>query len=209
MGGFAESDIDKGKWSLASKSKDNGGAGTGFNVGLKLKFDIHSVSGLGVVVGADFFYNGMNSDVKDASDDDENGDITLPKYLNIPVMVGLNYEHAISSSCKLYGEVALGLNFRIITDITVEGFAQSNYDGSMYPYELTIDYDRATSFGFQLGAGIVVNDRYSLGLHYYILGSSKIKAESVFESEYSTDSEKYPTGKITPSILSLQLGYHF
>ncbi|MDR2086964.1 MAG: hypothetical protein LBP72_07280, partial [Dysgonamonadaceae bacterium] len=101
-----------------------GFAATGFNVGYKY-YNPLSAKNLSLVFALDVFYNGLNSDVKDDFEDAEDaadGDFeySLPAYLNIPVTLGLNYAHPLSSTIDLYGEVALGFNFSKITDLKIE-----------------------------------------------------------------------------------------
>jgi hypothetical protein len=65
-----------------------GGAATGLNAGLKYQFNL--LGNLGLFASADVFYNGLKNDlVEDLKNLDD--DVNLPSYLNIPVMVGVNY----------------------------------------------------------------------------------------------------------------------
>lgn len=207
MGSFGESNVDKGKWALLGSS-DQGGAGLGFNVGLKMKFDIPSISGLGVIATADFIFNGLNSDVKDfveELEDEADEDITTPRYMNIPIMVGANYAYPLSSAVSVYGEAALGLNIRKITDFK-ESYEYSSVEG-----ETSLKYDVATSFAFQLGAGFLFNEKFSIGVNYYILGSAQVKGKMEDDYDYTkeSDSEKFKFKDVSPSMLLVRLGFHF
>ena len=42
----------------------DGGAGVGFNVGFKAKFDIPQIEGLGFIATADFFWNGLTNEIR-------------------------------------------------------------------------------------------------------------------------------------------------
>ena len=64
QGDFAESRIDNGQVAWGDKT-NRGGAGLGFDAGMKFRFNIPSVKGLGIIASADFFLNMPNDDVKD------------------------------------------------------------------------------------------------------------------------------------------------
>ena len=217
MGGFGESDMDRGKCTLLNTVSDYGGAGVGFDLGAKARVPVAPVQGLGIVFSADFMLNGMNSDVKDYFEDlrdyneDTYGscDITNPKYINIPILAGVNYEYAVSPTLKLYGEASLGINFRQITNyiVVIE---------DSYGTELTDEYsyDVATTFAFQTGVGFIVNEKFSIGLHYYGLGADKVtgKLDETLDYTYGSpdhDSAKFKSKDVAPSILLVQLGIHF
>ena len=125
QGDFAESRMDKGQVAWGYKT-DRAGAGLGFDAGLKFRFNVPSVKGLGFITTADFFLNMPNDDVKDWKEDyisemeeysgvDEFS-IAIPHYINIPIMVGLNYEYEIKDNIKFWGEGALGLNIGALTN---------------------------------------------------------------------------------------------
>lgn len=42
-------------------------------------------------------------------------EITLPKFLNIPIMIGANYEFGINNDITMFGEFGLGLNIAKVT----------------------------------------------------------------------------------------------
>lgn len=194
------------KIALYNASGKQGGAATGFDFGLKAKFDIPSINGLGVIVSGDFFFNGPNADFKDAIEDEENEEnieMTAPKYINIPLMVGANYTYNVSDKIGLFGEAAVGLNFRKITNATEE-------DDTM---EEITKFDLATNLGFQIGAGVIFNEKFSIGINYYALGTSKVKGEKETDSPYSLFSNnsdnKFRAGKLSTNIMSVRIGFHF
>lgn len=157
-------------WS--TKESDKGGAGFGANVGMKLKFNIPSVKGLGIIVTADLFWNGANADLKDLKEDllDEMlegfeyyGDyfeeeeevyeakIKLPNYLNIPIMAGLNYEYSLNNGISLWGEGAVGINIAKVTNLEMyeEGHYYYSYYDPYYGSSGTIEYDYESRSGLK------------------------------------------------------------
>lgn len=48
--------------------------------------------------------------------------ITFPKYWNIPIMAGLQYEKPLSSTVSLYGEAGLGIHLKHCKPVFFNGF---------------------------------------------------------------------------------------
>lgn len=193
------------------------GAGLGFEAGMKFRYGIPSIQGLGVIVTADLFYNGPNTDVKDfwqdevdkALDDSDIEDVnlTLPKYVNLPIMIGVNYNHQLSNSVKVYGEGALGLNIGMLTNFRVQVI------GDDFEEIEGVNYETNTSFAFQIGAGVLFSDRFSLGVHYYALGSQKIKGkyseEEIYDGESYVEEDNINLRSINPTMFVVKAGFHF
>lgn len=224
MGDFAEAKVTKSgdvkSWALIQKDGKYGGAAFGFNVGAIVKFDISSVSGLGIVASLDFIYNDLNSDIKDAAEVDDNDyveiEYTLPKYFNIPIMVGVNYTLPLSDAIGVYGEAALGLNLRKITKCYIHREEDNAGNGNIdYESEIELTYDMAKTFGFRLGGGIIFNERFSIGIDYYALGSEKVKGEvggSYSESggsPHNLDAKYSGQKALSTNILMIRCGIMF
>lgn len=165
-------------FALASDG-DNAGAAIGFNAGLKWYFNV-GVKGLGVMLSVDGMYNGMNSDAKAYYKEREaaldylgsNVSISKPAYINVPVMLGLNYIYRVNPNFGIYAEAGAGGNARFIT----------NYQESYTPIiggkqTATVDYETTFSFAWQVGAGIEVAKNLVIGCSFYNLGNAIVKAE--------------------------------
>lgn len=201
-------------WGLMDNSK-KGGAGLGAIVGGQLKYDIKNVNGLGIIASVDGMFNSLGSDVTDYYDDmidDLDGatnefSVSLPMYINIPVMAGLNYSFAASGNLGLFVEAALGANIRIITDAV-----QTTYTPSTnYERIVTREYNRATTTAYRVGAGVTINKKYSLGVDYWSLGMAKAEGMTVTEVNGSEQSNapKFKAGKIKPTNITLRFGINF
>lgn len=219
MGKFAEASGDYStgnpiNWGLQDKSK-KGGAGLGFIVGGQLKFDIPSVKGLGIIAAVDFIYNGLNSDVTGYFDDmvdDLDGttsefSVTLPQYFNIPIMAGLNYTFSPTRNFGVYVEGGFGLNIRVISDYVENRYVPATNNERI----ITTEYNNATTFAYRLGVGIMLNNRFTLGIDYYNLGMAKADGTVVTEINgvEQSNSPKFKGGKIAPTTLALRLGISF
>ncbi|MBR3938677.1 MAG: hypothetical protein IKJ67_01705 [Bacteroidales bacterium] len=219
MSDFGDSRANRGLVAWSDKT-EKAGAGTGFDAGMKLKFNIPSINGLGVILTADFFYNGPNNDVKDwindlidtyiYDDGFDDAEITAPKYINVPIMLGVNYDYAINEKISVWGEAGIGANIRKIT--MLEQYLAAGETEVISKQK----YDIATTFAFQIGAGVKLMDKVSLGLHYYALGSGKVKgmASEEYIENYAGGEYEYYDGDFTlryvnPTMFVIRLGYHF
>lgn len=230
-GDFGEAKIkdidDISKWVLIGESKE-GGAGVGFSLGMYWKFDIPSVSGLGIVFSFDGIYNGLNGDLNDFFDDLEDlrwddSDVieyetTTPKYLNVPIMLGVNYSYPLKDGLSVFGEAAVGLNVRLITNYEMNYIYDTYKDtdsGRDY-YSVAIsnvyEYDVATSFAFRIGTGITIKDKYSIGVDYFGLGSARVKGEYKYERvalDSRKDNTKFKFKELSPTMLMVRFGIQF
>ena len=206
QGDYALSNMNKGKVVWMSETS-RAGAGLGFDAGVKIRYGIPFVKGLGVFATADFFLNTPNKDVKNWKYDyieSYNNSNTISKieissfnYMNIPIMIGANYEYEIDDNVKIWGEGALGINIGIFPTRKITHFL---YTG-MWDTEMSVHTNRnPASFAFQFGAGVMFKDRYSLGVHYYSLGTQEYKLTGHPETDFVD---------IHPSMFTIRLGYHF
>ncbi len=218
QGDFAKGDKEKLDFAWGTPTT-HAAAGLGFDAGVKLRFNLPFVKGLGVITTADFILNTPNNAAKEWRDEfiafNEEAfsvkcSMIIPNYINIPIMVGLNYQYGINNNIKLWGEGALGLNIGTLTNQEYSNVFL-NFDSEV---RVDVTYETNYTLGFQLGAGVMLKDRYSLGVHYYSLGSQQIQLLSVTKSIDDGESgiiseENYTYGKINPQMLTIRLGYHF
>lgn len=209
---FAEGDNQ----SFALLNEDTeAGAGFGFTAGLKLNYNT-KVKGLGIIATVDGIYNGLNSEMKDYLQDladyydsqfTRDFSLKSPSYLNFPAMVGLCYTYNINKKTGIYGEAALGANLRVITNMELSGKSEN------YKETLTYNYNSAFSFAYQLGAGVNLTDKFSIGLSYYDLGSAKVTGKitdkKTYNSNTTNNSEKFKLKRVTPTLIMIRLGYKF
>ena len=213
------------KWALINQKGDQGYAGIGFNLGMDVLFPINSVDGLGITLGADFFYNSYNSELKDwVSDLDDNDfesfSYKKPRIMNVPIMIGARYLYEINDGFGIFGEAGVGLNFRFISKLEESlEYEYEEYD-PYYGYEtydieetITAKYKTATTFTFKVGAGIMIADHLSIGVDYYALGSAKVKADITddytIEGYSDTEKSKFKGKSLNCSELTVRIGYHF
>ena len=206
----------------------------------------------------DFFYNGVHSVAEDnlfpalishytkylsnvnmRPDDNE---ITLEFspayqmfYINIPLMVGVNGVYDLNDDWSFWGETAIGVDVRKISDIKNFKYearlndltlAGDNHVQTFSTTEGSLHFNLRAAFACQVGVGATWQKRYSIGLHYYFLGRSKVTGsyDYVFSDpneygNYPIDLEykkeqQYSGGfeigeKLSQNMLVLRLGYNF
>lgn len=144
-----------------------------------------------------------------------NFEANKPKTINIPVLVGLQYETCFSPKTSLFGNAGFGLNIFKMTAFNYS-FEYSNGDFA-YILNAYNTFKPTIGLGFHLGVGVLINKKYSLSLNYVDLGSynlEKLKANygrniectdaAIFVSEINTTYKP-----LTISMLNLKLGYCF
>ncbi len=195
QGDFADDDEDD------AISGGSGVAGTGFYLGYKLLSPL-STDGLYWTFNAGIMYNDLQSDFKDDLEDemDDADDYSLPKYFNVPILAGLQYEKTISDGLNLFGEAGVGLN---ILKITNQSYEEDDYE------ELTT-FKPSVGLGFKIGAGIVLQEKYTISLNYLGLGSHKVKYESEYEyyGVSESDDDKFDKA-LSVSSLNITFGIRF
>ena len=207
---------------LSTPEATFGGAGIGFNAGLKYQIEV--VKNLGIFATADFFYNGLNKDAKndikkEIAVEGIEASSTIPSYMNVPVMLGLNYSFLNIRNIALWAEAGAGVNLGKITKMATEINAEvpliGNINGST-----TTTYDMSTTFAWQAGVGVCLGRNLSLGVHYYNLGSSVVNSETAVDANVGDfgsinidnilgENGKFTTGKLNPSMIVARLGYTF
>ncbi len=200
----------------------NGGAAMGLDLGLKLQYGIPMpiLPSVRVMLTADAMYNGLQSDVKDLIEKPSEiagdlFDVSSPKYFNIPIMAGVNVSHSLFGALKVFGEVGLGVNFRMVTDME-RTFSVPDLSGGTKDISAAVNFDNSCTFAFQAGLGFCVLNRLSLGVHYYNLGKAELSGSLSSPEEagaligsLAEEAGKFSNGKVGTSMFLLRLGFHF
>lgn len=179
-------------------SKGKGFAAMGLTAGYKYYSPL-AIENMSWVFGIEAFYNGLNSDGKDGLEDNSFRDLRYPMYFNFPLTFGLNYAIPLQSGLKLYGEVGVGGNFSLPTNLS--------YSDSDSYQDMTYKFTSTFGFAYRVEGGIFISDKYSLGLSYNNLGSYKYKYKVEYESK-SSDKGKFGKALAITNI-SLCFGFLF
>lgn len=143
---------------------DDGGEGAGFAMmGIAVTGDyiFPLGSSLGWVTSASIVYNPANDDILGGA----NGD--AGPWVNIPFLTGLRYETPISPSASLFGQGQVGFNYVNGPDIELSAGGQQG----------EVNFGGATTFGFGIGAGVLINQRIGVSARYFDMGEAEIEIE--------------------------------
>jgi len=175
-------------------NSDNGLAGLGLGAGLAALFPLND-NGLNIFAGVDILFNPMNGDAKDEIEDGyEDSDFTFPKYFNLPLSAGLQYNYEVDTDTKLYAKLGLAFSLTKYTNFKWEEPDDDDYVES---------YELSTGFGFVFGAGAVLNEKIELGLTYMGLGNHQFEGKA----EYGEDTDKIDDFERLINILNLTVGF--
>lgn len=198
-----------------------GAAKTGFNLGLKWQTSLRIpvLRRLKFMTTFDIMYNGLADSAKDMIESQNNPSdfftASAPSYYNLPIMAGANFHTNFFGVFKVYVEMGLGMNYRIVSDMN-RVFSIEADDGSKTDFSGRIDFDNTSAFAIQFGIGMSLFNRLSLGISYYNLGKSELKGslvsiesrELLFES-IADEYKEFSNGKIGSSMFVLRFGWHF
>ena len=178
-------------FSLPSGDFDEyGGAATGLDIGLRYVYPLNN-KGLSLCLGADFIHNGLTSEIKDNLASDYYS-VTPSRYINIPVIAGLDYTHKADEDVTVFMSLGIGPDFFKITDMTKN---YSNGGTNVYSFNLS------TQFAYKLGGGFIVKDKYLISLFYNSLGDHLMESESSMSGSTSSDNINVHLFTLTAGII--------
>lgn len=173
--------------------EDAGCAGVGLSLGGNYVFQLND-KGLGLYLGADFDINGLKSSVKDDIEDNlaSGVDIEFYKFINVPVIAGLNYSFKGNDQIALFGNAGIGPDILKVTDMTMK-------QGSN---KVEISYETSAKLAYSIGGGLILDDKIILGVNYYGLGEHNLKGEA----KYSGYTDTLDDQKLKVSLMTVTIG---
>ena len=182
---------------FGSQSVKWGGAALGPQLGIQYSWDVKH-KGLFVFLGADIMYNGLKSNTLDYWQGSPNNFDNTHEFINVPVTAGLRYVVKmpdfwflrLNKHLCFFAEAGAGPDFMKVTN-------DANYYNQKDDY--IRGYKLSTRFGYKAGGGFTLNEKYTLGFHYFGLGAQDLK--------YSNGSGKVNNVKV--DMCSLTLGVNF
>lgn len=198
---------------------DYGGANLGFNVGFK--FVNHTkAEGLGFMFTVDGMFNMLKNNIK-AEDfvpyyvPEIEGiaiNVKNPKYLNLPIMAGLNYSFRFNRNFGAFVEAGAGVNARFITPCKITAY---DYTLELKPdYTFKSSYTAKFCFTYQVGLGFTIKDAIYLGINYFNLGSATVEGstEKLLKTTASApvvgETETFKYGQLATRMFVIRLGIH-
>ena len=228
QGFYAESRMSDNEWMLAEGHQLKAGAGRGWATGIDISLAMPFHPALEATLSADFMQSSPNRDVREYYEISysrrysqcSNYEMRLPRFRNIPILLGVRYSYPITIGIDLYGEALAGINRRTFSDwllaFTKEPWTpQEELD---YPEFNNIDirtYTPAKTFAFRLGAGVLIKKKITLGASFQMLGKAPLVWDRTVTARYDIygDISEYTTTSHTdytnlnPTLVLVQLGY--
>ena len=203
-GSFATGDFK------SNDSETGGAASTGLEIGLKYLFPLSACDGLSLTGGIDWHYNGVNQIVKDelrllaTASGYTNLSVDYFSYINVPVLVGLNYELPINKTLGVFGDAGMGFNYSKVTDLTM----RFSYEG--INAKTLESFDPKFKMAFQVGGGLSILKQYTIGLHYNMLGSYDYNGKITNSAGGQSQTIDNPSAtKVKVNILNLTVGIRY
>lgn len=214
-------------FALIHANEHDGGAGIGISAGFRWYFNV-GVEGLGVMLSIDGFYNGPNPDLKEAyrRKEDYSGiqwnsgsfDYkSTPKFVNVPLMLGLNYIYYFNPHFGIFAEAGAGGNLRFITEMETVGTVTDAESGVATQITTNKKYDNVFSFAYQAGLGIEVAKNLVIGFSFYDLGKGLVKGDETVRRKVLDNIDNTNTkethykeyGTVRPMMFLARIGFTF
>ena len=192
------------KGSLSS-GDPKGFAGTGIGLGLEYHKPIGE-KGLQLKVGIDAYRHGVKKILRQSfiADISTFGDksIRFSHYYNIPISIGFRFQRNVKEDIAFYAQFSGLYNLLKISKSVYTASFGSTSESRENSYVLS------QSFGYSYRIGVVVNEKYSLGIGYKNLGAHLIDRRYSYKSQ--TESKSYiAQNQKNISILNINFGIIF
>ena len=160
---------------------DAGFAKMGFCIGGEYIKALNS-PGLSWVTSISVVLNGLDADpIGDGYSEETGEDLSADagSYINVPIMTGLRYHTETSPTMQMYGIAQVGLNYMKYPTVELK----SDYGSA------DIEIDATTSFGFAIGGGIILNNKFNIGLRYLTFGDQDVDGKIKIPEQEDEDIE--------------------
>lgn len=144
-----------------------------------------------------FQLNNLSRDTREAY---ENNRATKLHYVNLPILLGVNYRYVITPTLSAYAEAGVGAD---IFWATRQGWKDAT---EKHPKQ-DMRYKPSTAVACEFGLGVMIGQYISAGVHYYSYGRQRI--------DYTKGSFSYPLEDKEESVfrnignIQLRLGFNF
>ena len=228
QGLYAESRMSDNEWMFAEGHQLKAGAGRGWDAGLDISFAMPFHTNLEVTLTVDYMQSTPNRDIREYYElsytrrysQCSHYEMRLPRYRNIPILLGVRYSYPVTVGIDLYGEALAGINCRSFSDwllaFTKEPWTpQEELDDPEYNNIDIRTYTPATTFAFRLGAGFILKKKFTIGASFQMLGKAPLVWDRTVTTRYDvygniseyTNTAHTDYANLNPTLVLVQLGY--
>lgn len=194
------------------RAGSSAGLGLGLGYRITYRFDV----GFGEIspyIHADVNLNWVKGDIRDDFMNNAN-DGSAPKYINVPIFVGVNYRYQLTEIFTPFAEFGFGPDFLFITkEKGTVNTAITQLDGTIETIgDFNMKYTTSPKFSFQIGLGSFFGEHVSASLHYSGYGKRAIKYTDKTEIPHAlAEIEEANPGVQSKKagLFSLRIGFHF
>lgn len=211
QGQYADSRMSDNEWMFTQGHQHKAGAGRGWSAGVDVSYAMPFHTNLEAVLEADYMQSDVSDDVQSYYDISfahrysqcPAYSMQLPRFRNIPVLLGVRYRFPLTKTIYLYGEALGGVSLRLISPWTLY-FADANWPYSYREDEMQFNnlkrstYANATTAALRLGGGFMVKDLVTIGFGFNLIGAAPL----VWDEEETVRYDIYGTVK------EIQNSYH-
>lgn len=131
--------------------------------------------GLGVLGTVSLSVNGFNENEAFNQFGQNEVDIESGYWINAPIMGGVKYVVEFSPTIDLYGLGQVGIN--------INNGPASTIKSKNLNYKIKQSFGNATSFGFTIGSGVVINNNLNISVRFQDLGKPELTLDEKIKEE--------------------------
>jgi hypothetical protein len=181
-------------------------AGMGFGFGAEVRTPVLAPEVFWVISVQYLLHSTNTADIRSMIADGIGGgavvDYEMGNWLNIPVLTGLVYAQPLSENVKAYGTAQAGL------DITRAPYRKVTVNGVLVE---DTDFKIMPAFGFSLGVGVELMNRFDIGVRYLDFGSLQYEGTRRLNPSFFTTVPRLemdiPGDERPVSTMLLMVGY--
>ena len=154
-----------------------GAAGIGLGVGAQYRYPIGD-KGVHVLTSIDIVRSPIKKQWRNEFDAtlNENSSMKYSSYYSIPLAVGLHYQAALNETVSVYAQGCGIFNTLKVSSAKLKSTFES---GTSLYTEL---FKPGVSFGFGVNSGVIIKEKYLVGIGYKMLGTHAMQRTTTYSS---------------------------
>lgn len=225
---YADSRMSDNEWMFTQGHQRKAGAGRGWSAGIDVSYAMPFHTNLEAVFVGDYMQSGVSDDVQEyykisyahRFSQCPRYEMKLPRFRNIPLLLGVRYRFPLTKTIYLYGEALGGINLRFISPWSIT-YADANWpyidrvDDMQYNNMKLYTYGNAHTYALRVGGGFMVKDLVTIGFGLNLFGPAPLtwdQEETVRYDIYGTVKENRTNNHIDyydikPVMINVSVGF--